>query len=273
LDDARRKLAQSQEHHKTLEAAVESFRRRHSYALVGEFDAEASEYVFRVHVFESPPDVFALAVGDLVQNLRTALEYIAWQLVDLNNGKPGRHTGFPIFRDLDAFTKGSKGMVRGMSDAGLALIETTQPFNVRPNNPALDPLWILNELARLDRHQILHTLTATLVHGVLRATAYRDVQSLGRGRAMGDGEVVKHGAELLRIAIVPSGDHPHVTVNGTTSSTVIIESAGIEGFPDNVLLPLSIVDELWLRCKGIWDEALTLFPESYPEAAEPPAQA
>jgi hypothetical protein len=47
------------------------------------------------------PDLSPLALifGDMLYNLRAALDYIAWQLVLVNRGQPGRHTSFPCVSD------------------------------------------------------------------------------------------------------------------------------------------------------------------------------
>lgn len=45
---------------------------------------------------QPPPPMLSVIVGDVLHNLRSALDHLAWELVIRGGGKPGRHTSFPI---------------------------------------------------------------------------------------------------------------------------------------------------------------------------------
>ncbi len=40
---------------------------------------------------------FSVVVGDVIHNLRSALDHLAWQLVILDGGQPNDSTQFPIY--------------------------------------------------------------------------------------------------------------------------------------------------------------------------------
>ncbi len=105
------------------------------------------------------PVDFQVSIGQVLYNLRSALDHLAWQLVIANNGNPGKSTSFPIVDDvLD-----ERGNVRTLKIGGgvhpnaWALIEAAQPYH-RTDDPTLDPLWILNELGNIDKHRLLIVL-------------------------------------------------------------------------------------------------------------------
>lgn len=89
----------------------------------------------------------SLHLGDLIQNLRAALDYIAWQV------RPQDDTYFPIRLTEDetgAFGRLLADMPADVADA----IRRLQPYS--PDRGASDcPLWLLHELARRERHRLL----------------------------------------------------------------------------------------------------------------------
>src|SRR5436190_1677453 len=98
LDSCRLKLARAYEHSESLTNEVAALGKRHPYGLMGEFDANASEYVFMHRVYEPVPLRFSLILGDAVHNINSALDHLAWQLVRHNQREPiDGQTGFPIF--------------------------------------------------------------------------------------------------------------------------------------------------------------------------------
>lgn len=117
------------------------------------------EAVFRWHVQERPPTAWSVIIGDCLQNARAALEHLAWQLAypEYGGSGPTRGTSFPI---LDQRPR-SWRLVEGVGNAANEVFECLQPYQ-RGADAQLDPLWILNELARVDRHQVLHVVVAVL---------------------------------------------------------------------------------------------------------------
>jgi hypothetical protein len=63
---------------------------------IGGFDSDAWEWVERFQVVREPPLRLGVMFGDCVQNLRSALDHLAWQVTLLDGGTPGDSTQFPI---------------------------------------------------------------------------------------------------------------------------------------------------------------------------------
>lgn len=60
------------------------------------YDSAKSEIVFTGRVLHPPPLRLGVIVGDLVHNVRSALDHLVWQLVLANAQQPTRATQFPV---------------------------------------------------------------------------------------------------------------------------------------------------------------------------------
>lgn len=113
-----------------------------------------------------------------MHNLRSALDHLAWQLVESAGGTPSRSTSFPILssnadfqQQVRAPRKDKRGRERGpllgisLDHPVLNVIERHQPFNHSPEHSAdgapWDLLTFLHGMWNVDKHQSLHALAFT----------------------------------------------------------------------------------------------------------------
>jgi hypothetical protein len=178
LRGVRLKLARARDHLETLKSAYGAFCERdpmtismryedREYPMLIRDDAgeerqetRTHEYaVFRLHIQEHPPSAWSVIIGDCLQNARAAIEHLAWQLAypEYGGSGPTRRTNFPIVDQRPHFWR----TIEGVGTAANGVIESLQPYQ-RGADARLDPLWILNELARVDRHQVLHVAVAII---------------------------------------------------------------------------------------------------------------
>jgi hypothetical protein len=139
-----------------------------------------------------PRDPFSLLTGDCLQNLRTALDHLAFEL---NTGPTSvsvkdiaKRSEFPIFgnedgkgsdRFIQTHTKGPRvglpvprsGLAKteGMDKAALQIIEGLQPYN-RGQAYDTHPLWCIHELHRIDKHRVLHAVAGFSEGPALKVT-------------------------------------------------------------------------------------------------------
>jgi hypothetical protein len=120
------------------------------------------------------PDEFSALIGDIVQNLRSALDHLAWHLVKTSPVFPkaeDRNIYFPIFETAQEYRKGKLRKIEGMTDAAIQAIDAIKPYyrldGFGIGNPAL--YW-LSAINLQDKHRLLipawtavpgHTLTKT----------------------------------------------------------------------------------------------------------------
>jgi hypothetical protein len=107
-------------------------------------------------------------IGDCLQNMRVALDHLAWALAESTGEEPPRNTAFPIsLNSADFHARTNKGKPAGwsglrkieaMPDEVQEAIEELQPYHA--DDPELHPLWILNEYSRIDRHRTLTVMYA-----------------------------------------------------------------------------------------------------------------
>jgi hypothetical protein len=132
-------------------------------------ERSASTVTYRMtNVGEFSP-YLSVVVGDVIHNLRSALDHLAWQLVILDGGQPTDDTQFPIYAS-ETNAKGNPRNVTiqpGINDQHIidALIEV-QPFTEAKygHDPATNALWIVHRLNIIDKHRLLVTIAHTIDH-------------------------------------------------------------------------------------------------------------
>lgn len=163
------KIDRAFEHLETLETDV-----RAAWAESGPYSVRFSEVdpetgwceVSLVPAPEIPR--FGVIMGDLMHNLRSALDYIVTALVDATDGVTlSRHHQFPIFSNpADYLAKVGDpaaapavfGPLRHLV-LGTGLIEQLQPYKANPD-PREDPMWHIHRFSNADKHRKITTLLA-----------------------------------------------------------------------------------------------------------------
>jgi hypothetical protein len=121
--------------------------------IVGQFERDTSEYVFRVN--SKPPDPrLGIIASEFTHHLRATLDNLVWQLVLLRGGSPHRTTQFPIYETRERY-QSSAHMLRGVSADDRALIEHYQPFQQGVRAPDAY-LSLLKWLNNVDKHRFIH---------------------------------------------------------------------------------------------------------------------
>lgn len=95
------------------------------------------------------------AAGDIVHNLRSALDHLAYQLVLVGSPgiEPSRRIEFPIAKDLATYKAEKARKVEGMRADAIAAIDSLKPY--KDGNPHL---WRIHELDNIDKHRTLFTV-------------------------------------------------------------------------------------------------------------------
>src|SRR3990172_3595613 len=102
---------------------------------------------------DGPPDIARIG-GDVIQNLRSALDHLAYQLVLVGTGKPGPffHVYFPIFDSAPEYKAGKTRQIKGMRQEAIDAID-----GIKPYKGGNDTLWQLHSLNRIDKHRLILT--------------------------------------------------------------------------------------------------------------------
>src|ERR1039458_2644244 len=170
LRGVRAKLDRANEHSLELQVAIGSVFDTDQEFFRTEVDSTGLRYKIYSTAIPTVDLRWSVIVGDLLTNLRAALDHLAYQLVILDDGKPHDHkTHFPILES--AYNK--QGTERlPVINPGIrrpdiqALIEEVQPYKRGEGNSAKQhQLWALNKLVNVDKHRLLLVVKVVLDEG------------------------------------------------------------------------------------------------------------
>jgi hypothetical protein len=152
----REKIKRAKKHVVDLKVELTAFKNAAPYAVGIENDPQTGELVYNVTKATPVPVCIPILAGDAIQNLRCALDHLAYQLVCAPNGgiAPNpKHTYFPILkgkRDKAACA----GQMPGATDAVLQAILAMEPYEGGKGHE----FWILERLNNTDKHRLLLTV-------------------------------------------------------------------------------------------------------------------
>jgi len=148
------KMRRAAVHYDALTDAAEAYLALPPYQITESYTDDRK--ILRAVASIEPPEELALILGDLVQNLRSALDHLAWSFARTVRDPPSRLTQFPIMRtapdDFAAVTS-----VKHIPPAVRDIMEAMQPY--RKEDPVGQligrQLATLRELSNRDKHQVL----------------------------------------------------------------------------------------------------------------------
>ncbi len=164
----RLKIARAEHHLVELRDLVNRYRDGHHYRAVCTHPPrpQPTHWRFVLEITKPPDPQIAIVLGDLLFNIRSALDHIA---VACAPAKRKRQAGFPLYEKRPEGEEQRKfeSMIKGMPSEALAIIEYEQPYNVRNRAPNVRPdsvetLFTLSALQDADKHRGL----ADLVSGI-----------------------------------------------------------------------------------------------------------
>ncbi len=121
---------------------------------------------------------FAVIVGETVQNIRSALDYLIYELVRHTRGrKPRLQTQFPLYVAAGDFY-GRRYQIKELPGELRRRIRKLQPYQFP--DPGTHPLAVLNKLSNADKHRLLLATTTRL--GDISMVIERSEEDHGRRR-------------------------------------------------------------------------------------------
>lgn len=230
---------------------------------------KSGEYVLYAIVREPPPREFALVIGDAIQNMRIALEYLAYELSSPKARKNGS-TAFPIYEDATKFNPSGIASVKGNERA---LIERVQPY-AASKIPSNDPLAILRKLSNLDKHQLLVPMIAAVrldESWVASDNADINFRFIARGP-------VEHDAKIVAFTATPKDPTLDMNVQPRSGLEVQLQNTGIIGFDITALNILQMIEHHIRQTVIAWYFEYGQLPQTWAEVEAmqqtepPPAQ-
>ncbi len=172
LTGVREKVIRARQHLKTFNAQVAAWQRTSPHGIRRQYEDHIPEksgrpgLTWRAWVNNPPPVRLSIIAGDVIHNLRSALDHLAWALVLENGGEPndeGRPKTQFVIRTKPRIKYGTQPLViatksGSISPAAQCIIEAVQPHD-RPEKP----LYALLAMSNIDKHRTL--LIASLSMG------------------------------------------------------------------------------------------------------------
>jgi hypothetical protein len=196
------------------------------------FDPSLAVAKFRVHVKEEMPDTWPLIVGDVLTNLRAALDHAVFGHASARQTltrAQERALNYPIITIATDWPNARNKLVPFVDPNVLNVIEQSQPFQSTQGAPDWHSLALLNSLVNQDKHRAVRTVSYVSeqfdVNGSDLVIVDRHIPSV----EMTDGAVV--ASLTVRRATGKPGDKPGFP--GWSAKTFDV----VNGFIEKIELP------------------------------------
>jgi hypothetical protein len=103
LAPIRVKVERAKEHIRDLEAEVSSFLSTNPYMVGTKRDPQTRRLIYYLVSVRNPSPRISAIIGDVIHNLRSALDHLAYQLVLAGGARPSTQTYFPISEDATKY--------------------------------------------------------------------------------------------------------------------------------------------------------------------------
>lgn len=163
IDGVRLKIERAKKHIRDLDSEIRIFIESKPYTIGTKPHpvAQIRYTTLFVDSVKTVPDPISLIIGDAVHNLRSALDHLAWQLVEAGGGIPNRDTYFPVCQGSQGAqqyaTAIGKGEIQKMRPGAEKVLSSVQPYVTGDNT-----LWIIHELDRIDKHRLLIAVASSM---------------------------------------------------------------------------------------------------------------
>lgn len=153
LERLNKKIERAEKHLIDLSEMVQKFiTSDEPYEIVSYDDSDILRKVFKVNILKNFPLDMAVIIGDVLQNLRSTLDHLAFHLVSI--GPPAKRATliyFPIFESAALYEAGKMRKILGMALPAIKAIDAIQPYKGGKGHA----LWNLQTMNNRDKHSLL----------------------------------------------------------------------------------------------------------------------
>jgi len=160
-----------------------------------------------------------LMAGDVVANLRAALDHAVCRLVEMEGGAVTNSHAFPIL-DAPPSPKQRKRQwddkIHGVGEDAERIIEMAQPFSGSPDEVRHTVMHSLRELSNEDKHRVLlarYTTIPAKSDIPIRVGSCRDIEPIEQVELYAN-RPLQDGDEIIRAKVKITGPSPEARVGG-----------------------------------------------------------
>jgi hypothetical protein len=158
------KTSRAFQHFNDLAARISVWRTLAAPRLDASISDDRLAWSVRVRLGNAAPLAeWALLMGDVVHNLRAALDVLIWANAETDNLEPRqrRELGFPLVSVEAEWADKSARLLRGVSPIVVERVRACQPFQLPLVERSSHGLLVLHELDVLDKHRLALSTTAS----------------------------------------------------------------------------------------------------------------
>lgn len=144
------KVKRAEHHIGELNMTWDEFRKRDPYSVVRKRDPKTGQYLTQFRARAPIPLVMSTIIGDLLHNLRAALDYAMCGLY-VANGQGFKDVYFPICETTQKLGARLSGIEQGAGLHVMEYIKLIEPYQGGRGHP----LWQLHKLDIRDKHHLL----------------------------------------------------------------------------------------------------------------------
>jgi hypothetical protein len=199
-----RKLDRAEYHLDALNAEIREFFER---------GADDQTFVARHNVLDDSwsavfkakplPEDWGVKLGDVIHNMRSALDHLVAQLVLLANASVHSRHQFPIFDDPDDWQRRvvqppqnrQRGFLDFIDPQHVAVIESLQPYQPSTGLPTLATI---SRFSNADKHRLIHAARTNLTAKPALGASVTIPANIREVRYQNPGATLEDGAEVAR---------------------------------------------------------------------------
>jgi hypothetical protein len=208
------KVERAKKHVSDLDRETRAFLKTNPYKVAVKRNPDTRQMIYYVASVEPTPDCLPLLAGDAIQNLMSALDHLAYQIVCSDTGDSPPNPNwiyFPIADSAEKYEAKKHGKMQGARQETFEAIDALKPYN-----GGNDPLWALYRLNNIETHRLLITVGSMF-------------------------QSVNLGAHMSKMMADHIAANPHSPLHGNEFPILDLFFA-----PANVLFPLKVGDQLFI---------------------------
>lgn len=218
------KLIRAQELMHDLDDQIFSYLSSRPFETHLSYDRSMGAFRYLVGLAYPPPLKISLLVGEIVHDLRCAVEYLGYELARRDAGREIHNMQFPIFWDAGDYRdyrRNKRNPLRHLTRRHRAFLGQIQPYRWR-DRACLHPLATLTRLSNQDKHRVLHTVGSALRGSGFAFRADKDIAAILDIR-YATGVIDKEIVETMRVYVETDGPDPRMTVEGEMTFDVAFD--------------------------------------------------
>lgn len=188
------KVERAKKHLRDLGVVRDRFINSKPYQIEIRPDPQTGYNVFYITSLQAAPAEIGLVAGDVIHNLRSALDHLAYQLVYVSGATHTKQTSFPIWDDPAEYKHQRVRKVQGMTQRAIDAIDATEPYQGGKGAG----LWCLHYLDIADKHHALLITPVNLTGASFVVPGFweRDYKGVGGvsfpkfGKRLEEGDVI-----------------------------------------------------------------------------------